>query len=80
MRISDLNTNDQIDDVTPLGAVLRTILSPPLLKHLGHGQICKLASNIPRWTWWQAMSAREKKEQKKSCENSCLEHERFTRG
>jgi hypothetical protein len=26
------------------------------------------------------MSAREKKEQKKSCENSCLEHERFTRG
>jgi hypothetical protein len=48
MRISDLNTNDQTaNNSAPLGAVLRTILSPPLLKHLGHGRIFKLPSNIP---------------------------------
>jgi hypothetical protein len=58
MRISDLNTNDQINDSAPLDTVLRTILSPPLLKYLGHGRILKLPSNISRWTRWQMISAR----------------------
>ena len=64
MRISNLNTNDQRYDTTGCSGVLRTILPPPLLEHLRHGQIFKFASNIPGWTWWQAMSAREKDEQK----------------
>jgi hypothetical protein len=63
MRISDLNANNQTaNDDTPLDTVLRTILSPPLLKHLGHSRIFKFPSNIPMWTWWQAMSMGEKEE------------------
>jgi hypothetical protein len=58
MRISDLNANDQNNDSTPLGTVLRTILLPPLLKYLGHGRILKLSSNVSRGTWWQMISAR----------------------
>jgi hypothetical protein len=79
MKICDLNTNDQADDMAPLGAVLRTVLSPPLLKHLRHCRICKLPSDIPRWTWWQSMSAREKEEQKKGCEDHRLEHGRVVK-
>jgi hypothetical protein len=53
--------------------MLRTILSPPLLKHLGHGRIFKLPSNVPTWAWWQAMSMGEKEEQKKGRKGPCLE-------
>ena len=74
MRISDLNTIDQADDGAILSIVLHTIFSPPFLEHIRHGHVYKLASDIPRWSWWQAMSAREKKEQKKGCEDSRLEH------
>jgi hypothetical protein len=74
MRISDLNTNDQADDRAPQGAVVRTILSPPLFKYLGHGYICKFLSDIPRWSWWKVTSAREKKEKKKGCKDPRLEH------
>ncbi len=75
MRISDLNTSDQSNDsLRTLGVLLRTILSPPLLKHLGHGRIFKFPSNIPRWTRWQMMSAREKEEPKKGYEEYRLEH------
>jgi hypothetical protein len=84
MRIFDLNTVDQADDGAILSVMLHTILSPPLLEYLGHGHVYKLASDIPRWTRWQAMPAREKKEQKKGYEDSRLEHwhctgERLTR-
>ena len=63
MRIYDLKTVDQADDGAILSVMLHTILSPPLLEHLGHGHVYKLASDIPWWSWWQAMSAREKEEQ-----------------
>ena len=76
MRISDLYTNDQAANDNapwPLSTELRTILSPPLLKHLEHGRIFKLPSNIPTWTRWQAMSTGEKEEEKKSSKGPCLE-------
>ena len=62
MRISDLKANDQTNDSVSLGTVLRTILSPPLLKYLGHGRILKLPSNISRLTRLQMISARVMKE------------------
>lgn len=73
MRISDLNTIDQVDDGAPPSVVLHTILPPPLLEHLGHGDICKLPGNIPRWTWWQTISARKNEKQKEGREEARLQ-------
>jgi len=54
--------------------MLRTILSPPLVKHLKHGRILELSRHVPTRTRRQALSTQGNEEKDEHRECPCLEY------